>query len=82
MGLCDQGVPKPGREHGDTRGRVPHCPPSWGGAARGPSYIPKTSVSGAGEEGSSAEGRKPKEREKRKEKHNREKIKGEEGERH
>lgn len=56
---------RPGREDGDPRGRAPHCPPpppgrGLPGVPSGPNYIPKTSVSGAGKEGSSAEGRKPK----------------------
>lgn len=55
---------RPGREDGDPRGCAPHCPPPPGrglpGVPSGPNYIPKTSVSGAGKEGSSAEGRKPK----------------------
>jgi len=44
-------------------------------------YIPKTSVSGAGEEGSGAEGRNPKRerRKKKKERKKREKVKGRRG---
>ena len=59
---------RPGREDEDPRGHVPHCPPpgrGLPGVPAGPSYIPKTSVSGAGEEGSGAEGRKPKGKEKK-----------------
>jgi len=46
-------------------------------------YIPKTSVSGAGEEGSGAEGRNPKrerrKKKKKKERKKREKVKGRRG---
>lgn len=51
-----------GRGSKGTCPPLPPPPPGRGlpGVPSGPNYIPKTSVSGAGKEGSSAEGRKPK----------------------